>query len=250
MNNDKINTKNIGDIGYRTLFSGDAYLMLVYKKSHGISRATYLISDFFDDKEPIKIKMRALACELMELVLSLSTELSPERKRLLDNIIKSGLNLISYSEIAMFSGIESQMNHSVLTTEILALISIIEEREMPSRLGRHFVLDEAFFAKDTNNELVQSRPAVKYNSSPTGFRNINKKESTPNNTDASDQRKLERRSSILAVVKSKGAPSIKDISDVVKDCSEKTIQRELLDMVANGLLKKEGERRWSRYSVV
>jgi len=44
--------------------------------------------------------------------------------------------------------------------------------------------------------------------------------------------------------------TIKDFSKVITDCSEKTIQRELLDMVEKGIIKKEGERRWSKYSLM
>ena len=42
---------------------------------------------------------------------------------------------------------------------------------------------------------------------------------------------------------------IKDVSPLIKGCSEKTIQRELLSMVKSGILKKEGEKRWSKYSL-
>lgn len=243
MNDHKITTKNLGDIGYKTLFSDDAYLMHVHKKSHGISRAIYLITDFFDDKEPIKIKMRNMACDLIENVLSLSTELSPKRKSLLDNIIKTSLALISFSEIAMFSGIESQMNHSVLCAEIQNLVSVIEEREMPSRLGRHFVLDEAFFVKENRQEIVTPPQSNVKKTVPQN------KPSTEVN-DTSDKRKGERRNAIISIIRAKGNASIKDVAEGVIGCSEKTVQRELLDMVAGGLLKKEGERRWSRYSLI
>ncbi len=53
----------------------------------------------------------------------------------------------------------------------------------------------------------------------------------------------------MSIVKEKGNISVKDISDRIKDFSEKTLQRELLKMVAKGVLNKEGERRWSRYSL-
>jgi len=43
--------------------------------------------------------------------------------------------------------------------------------------------------------------------------------------------------------------SIKEIAAVLPDLSSKTIQRELLSMVDDGLLIKKGERRWSRYSL-
>lgn len=61
--------------------------------------------------------------------------------------------------------------------------------------------------------------------------------------------KNERQTLILSTIKSKGESSIKDLTDVIKGCSEKTIQRELIALVSSGDLLKTGERRWSRYSV-
>jgi hypothetical protein len=36
-------------------------------------------------------------------------------------------------------------------------------------------------------------------------------------------------------------------ADALISCSEKTLQRELVSMVKNGVLDKMGEKRWSRY---
>lgn len=243
MNEHKITSKHLHDVGYKTLFSDNAYLMHVHKKSHGISRAIYLITDFFDNKEPIKVRMRQLAIDLVEQVLSLSIEPSPERKSLLDNLIKTNLALISFSEIAMFSGIESQMNHTVLCAEIQSLLSVIEERETPSRLGRHFVLDESFFSKENKHE-------PHFHTQVVAKKVMSQNRPSSEGTDNSDKRKAERRNAILTIIKSKINASIKDVAEGVVGCSEKTVQRELLDMVASGLLKKEGERRWSRYSLI
>ena len=59
--------------------------------------------------------------------------------------------------------------------------------------------------------------------------------------------KNERQQIILDIIKEIGESSIKDISDNIKDCSEKTIQRELNTLIYDGVLKKIGERRWSKY---
>ncbi|MFZ2975667.1 MAG: DeoR family transcriptional regulator [Candidatus Moraniibacteriota bacterium] len=59
-----------------------------------------------------------------------------------------------------------------------------------------------------------------------------------------------RRDRILVILKDKGEATIKDISEQVTDCSEKTIQRELIDLIKDGLIVRHGERRWSKYSVV
>jgi hypothetical protein len=62
-----------------------------------------------------------------------------------------------------------------------------------------------------------------------------------------DVAKDSRRSLILGFLKGKDWTSIKDISEAIGGCSAKTIQRELSDLVQQGVLKKKGDRRWSRY---
>ncbi len=59
-----------------------------------------------------------------------------------------------------------------------------------------------------------------------------------------------RRDRILGIIKDKGQVTIKDVSTAITDVSEKTIQRELMSLVSDGRIVKEGERRWSRYSIV
>lgn len=65
----------------------------------------------------------------------------------------------------------------------------------------------------------------------------------------SDSVKLKRKDKIISILKDRKVATIKDFSSVISDCSEKTIQRLLIDMVHGGVLKREGDRRWSRYSI-
>lgn len=58
-----------------------------------------------------------------------------------------------------------------------------------------------------------------------------------------------RSKDIISIIKNNKEVSIKDISKEMKDCSEKTIQRELMSLIRSGQIKKTGEKRWSRYSV-
>ena len=60
----------------------------------------------------------------------------------------------------------------------------------------------------------------------------------------------DRRATILGLLQRKDRITVKDVANVVRDCSEKTIQRELAALVSQGVLKREGERRWSTYSLV
>lgn len=62
--------------------------------------------------------------------------------------------------------------------------------------------------------------------------------------------KNERRNSILLALKNNNSVTVKDIASLVKNCSEKTLQRELTALVKDNILKKTGEKRWSKYSLV
>jgi hypothetical protein len=62
-------------------------------------------------------------------------------------------------------------------------------------------------------------------------------------------KKNSRQSIIISLLRRKKEIMIKDVSPLIEGCSEKTIQRELLAMVNMGILKKVGEKRWSRYSL-
>ena len=58
-----------------------------------------------------------------------------------------------------------------------------------------------------------------------------------------------RREAILSILKAKGPSYIKDISTVIRDVSEKTIQRELQALVERGTITRAGERRWTTYAL-
>lgn len=64
---------------------------------------------------------------------------------------------------------------------------------------------------------------------------------------SNNQSDNQRAELILSYLKSKKSASIKDIAGVIRNCSEKTIQRELTFLIERGLVRRMGERRWSQY---
>ena len=68
-----------------------------------------------------------------------------------------------------------------------------------------------------------------------------------NRTKGQNKGQSDRMSFILDLVRKRKSLSIKEIAAVIKDCSEKTIQRELAALISQGLVRKVGERRWSLY---
>ncbi len=69
-------------------------------------------------------------------------------------------------------------------------------------------------------------------------------------TEPRGQRGTSSRVSVITDILSKTpAVSIKDISRWFPDVSEKTIQREINALIESGTVRKDGEKRWSRYSL-
>jgi DNA-binding transcriptional ArsR family regulator len=60
----------------------------------------------------------------------------------------------------------------------------------------------------------------------------------------------DRAGRIKTVLEAKPQATVKDVAEIITDVSEKTIQRELNSLIEKGQVIREGERRWSRYSVV
>jgi predicted HTH transcriptional regulator len=63
-------------------------------------------------------------------------------------------------------------------------------------------------------------------------------------------KKQSRREQILALFVKGVDVSIKDIAVRIRGCSEKTIQRELNSLLEDNIIKRIGEKRWSRYILV
>ena len=76
-----------------------------------------------------------------------------------------------------------------------------------------------------------------------------KKEVPKRKSPAVVKRHSGRRTTILDLLKRQKKVSVRNVADVITGVSEKTLQRELLALVQEGIVVKEGERRWSTYSL-
>lgn len=274
------------DLASLSFFNSDPYFNFVHKKSERLCMAIYLITDFFPVGDSIKDNMRKAGTELVKVSLSLITASSPYRKDILNQISRLCLEVVSLSKVASNIGMTSVPNHNVLEGEIKNFIGVIEEKEKPSTTGQGFVLNEETLGSKVENismatpqsyesksyyhvaEKVEVRVNTPLHAPVTVSSVVDKKvreDVHVENTTISPVyevlektetvarsvlQKNERQQVILDIIKGIGESSIKDISDNIKDCSEKTIQRELNTLIYEGVLKKVGERRWSKYVLV
>lgn len=229
------------------LFHNDPELYGAFKKVENISAAIFLVTGLIPDTEILKKGLRehALAClsVLINLIGKSSIDVS-------DLKLVSGkiIYMNSLLDIAFWSGIVSHMNLTILQKEITSAYKTIND--LGIKYKSNFFIDESFFNK--SNELYKTvedkgqdkRQVIK--DSKDNVRNVLKKSPVMR---ASGGSRETRRKVILDLLRSKDNLSVKDFSVVVTEFGEKTIQRELISMVEEGLVIKQGERRWSTYSI-
>lgn len=236
--NDPLSWKALG------FFSAEDYLIYIFKKTEKITAALYLVSGLLKDDEPLKWELRDHGMDLISSSFSASSAVPGDKNAVIQSLFTAALETISLLNVAKISNLISDMNHNLLVREIDNIIAMLRDRLAQNAENAGYVLSESFFKTPTlfsSGFKPDTRQGQADKSKEIGH-------AAKRHEDSSDK-KHQRQESILNILKTQSNLTIKDFSKIIKDCSEKTIQRELLELVDKGVIKKEGERRWSRYSL-
>ncbi len=243
----------------RELFKGQSERAYIFGKLERLAHAVVLILSQTGSAHPL---VERLESGVLDSVREAAAGASELEQSFLVSIV---LEIVSLVRIASTAGIISEKNAVVLTEEYMLLLQrlsqpsvqglmlraedligedeqIVDTRSLPSPIG-------ALFSESTSRTLP--RVSKRQNEQvlgriSKGHKNIQAL-SLRNETDRQTSRHTDRSRRIVDIIATKGVVSIRDVASVITDCSEKTLQRELLSLVDIGVLKKEGERRWSTY---
>ncbi len=237
----------------------------VVEKTYRIASATLKLAGIMDKHDPLAKEIQKTSMGLVK-----DSAYYPHAHSARTSFTNGSVALTALLETAVLTGKLSRMNVDTIENELTDLLHTLHSLELSS--GRAF-LGEYAFGADAPQALFEPEPfkdrtrtqerhradvlrtapapvAVPY----THDRTYDRKDITdpPQGRQAERMQSAQkdRRAVILGLLQKKDRITVKDVSAVVKDCSEKTLQRELLALVAQGVLKKEGERRWSSYVLV
>ena len=222
---------------FNNIFEKDIRRVFIYKKAERLAKAIHLIAPAFAESVSLRNRIDAIAIGLVDAAILPSGAARMALSREL-------LALSSVLSIARTGGFLSPMNAELIAREahiLLQEVAAYEEPrlfldETPTLSG---IAKKAFAREPMQRPIAGKRhilPKVGSLPAKKGIENI------------SDTQK-DRREAVLSVIKNNGKASIKDISTLIRGVSEKTIQRELLALIAAGRVLKQGERRWSTYSL-
>lgn len=236
-----------------SFFDKDEVFVLAYKKTEKLASALYMITNLFSDNEPIKWTLRKKVADLLSFTLTYKDTAELSQNDFVYNIKTRVLELSSLLEVSFRGGLVSQMNFSVLKHEFSNLINIFSKTEISPKNPFNENISKTFFDMSRSGEVGRDSDKI-YNRIDSGYpvqRTSVGEIKDKDITVAKDSfKRSNRQTLILSLFNNKKRDlSIKDITHIIKDCSEKTVQRELNSFISMGLLKRAGVRRWSRYSL-
>jgi hypothetical protein len=244
---------------FSNVFEKDIRRIYIYRKSERLAKALQLIAPAFVAAPSLRNRLDGIAVGLIDAAI-----LPPTSAR--EALSRELLALSSILSVARTGGFLSGMNADLITREAHLLLQEIASYEEP-RLFMEEVQTLAELAKQApdvrdlqrDNEYAFSQPDVsnlerstKTNRSESENSNKGQSKRQIKDTEKNDESvsgNTERQEAILGILKTKGPSYIKDVSTLIREVSEKTIQRELQLLVTKGLIQKEGDRRWTRYSI-
>jgi len=256
----------------------DRPINISYTKTNKLVTALYMVTDIIDKDEPLKNKLRTLG---VGIVSDIQLIKSNSNGHIVSGAIQKISEILSFLEIASAVNIISEMNANILKKEFLelnqAILNIKSENELNDNFNKQINLSDFFensleekpklfshfghlpVKKDREMPKGQTRIGVQKGS--TLMRALSDKtgamsdiKSNHIKTDVFDALKKQRREEIITIIqKNNKNATITDIKngayDSLVSCGEKTLQRELVSMVKDGVLDKTGEKRWSRYFI-
>ncbi|MEK7652812.1 MAG: hypothetical protein AAB334_02620 [Patescibacteria group bacterium] len=264
--------KDIKDIENINVFEQTDYLTFMLKKAEKIVTAIYLVTNLFPTNDPLKHTMREKSVCLLSDVNCIRQNFDSTNVKFVLNLDLSISNILSLLSVARDTRLISEMNHSILESEIKNLANSEFNNNKVSI--SEVIFHDKFFetSKKLTDEKIKNsylnKSEISEGDKPLGSMSYkdNKfvmsfKKDLPaqagkvvQNKDISrrvgqkqQEAKEKRRTLIKNLMKNNRFIMIKDIMKLMKDCSEKTIQRELNSMVTENIIKREGTRRWSKY---
>src|SRR3989344_879961 len=219
---------------FSVIFDKDIRRVYIYKKVERLAKVLHMIRPAFLYSTAIRNKIDEIAVSMIE-----TASLPPTISR--HSLSRGLLALSSILGAAREGGALSQMNAGIIIREIHALLQEICEYEEPNvTLMRTPTLANL-------GKTVSMRPSSRNATKATNLHD-DSASFTKRTHKGHIKDEIEARSStIISILKNKNPAYIKDISMLMRDVSEKTIQRDLRTLVESGKVVAQGEKRWTTY---
>ena len=223
----------------RRLVQDDSYYKYIFKKTEKVVSVIFYVSN--------SVEKGSQTERVIEDVLDTARVAHNQILKTLEirsHLAEEALRDAAHSLIALDSKLRIASSVGAISAEVLHVL-VVEIDGILRGINKYLVRTSAFDDLDYKVSGSQESTPVQ-TPRPSTPAKVTTTQSSGTSGGASDS---DRRERIKVVLSAKGEATIKDITDIITDVSSKTIQRELNAMIEDNLIKRHGERRWSKYSL-
>lgn len=222
----------------------------VYRRAERLASAIVLLTNHLNDSNPLKNEARKSALEILSNVLNVRDEMRSSNSSEVNDLKSSVRKLISIVRLLGVGGSISFQNAEIVTEALDELLSFLNASRRSnlsdsvsfSREDLIDVREAQRFVEEKRAERIVRPVSETQNSPQSGFSEARSGESSLSSQTST------RSLAILEVLKAHGELGIRDVAANLPEYSEKMIQRELVELVIAGKVKKTGLKRWSKYA--
>ena len=210
----------------------------VVKKVDKICNALYIITSFFPESEPLRLSIRKKTIDILSDISSLRALGELKNVRYVARTTTHITELMALLNLSRTANLISDMNFRILEQELTAIANFGDRSGGP-------VFEKKYFDSGLLPPRGESKKTVASGKTP------NQKAPVERNplsiSERKDDVKRQRRDLVINLLKEYGHVTVKDVAQHFPQYSQKTIQRELVSLLESNLIRKEGEKRWTRY---
>lgn len=234
------------------------YTRKLFDKAKKLAAVFSILSEILKNDQILAGKLKTQSLDLVSSLYIHDDMNSTEKNSLLKNSLKNIEILQSYLEIGYITNKISTMNMTVISKELSILhanthselISLQSGESRSSndvRILNILNTKEVVYEEPVKKETGTTATKTKVASTKPKTKKKPKENQKTNLAPTSDKNK--RRKKIIQTLEKIGESSMKDISTRMTNWSEKTVLRELNDLVDEGVIEKNGQKRWTKYSI-
>lgn len=222
-----------------------------YRRAERIAAVLFVLLGHVDERSALKKSVIDTVSDVLSSIVSLGNGYRSSGHQSVEDIEVSVRVLGTHIRLAVVSGHLSQQNAEILLAALEEMVAYIRSVQQSIHADRVTITRSDLLPLEQTSVPMRLKTTAG-NTGDRGGENAlaasvsNGKQTTPV---AAIEIHSSRQEVILALLKKSGPLGIRDIAAHIPDCGEKTVQRELASMVASGALKKEGEKRWSQYTI-
>ena len=237
-----------GHDSHVTAFGDNRAAERLYRKVERVVAAVHVLTSHISAEEPLRREIRAVSVSILAALLEMRDDMRNAHASSTKAFELAMRHLETLVRLAAVSSFISFQNADLVTEALDDLVHFLHSSQKTAysesmRLSRELFSDvrTPSFRQESYTPAPREKPPV--------ADTVRNETTAVDKSEQLSQKPSVRTDQVLSVLRAQPKQSIRDVAAQLPEYSEKMIQRELADLVLSGKVRKEGEKRWSTYSV-